>query len=65
MVEIATEVDIPIWNNLIDKLDSIVVWLSTAEMCAFLGWNLLKIKVTQALLCLRLQGQCARIKGLL
>lgn len=40
MVEIATEVDIPIWNNLIDKLDSIVVWLSIAEMCAFLGWNL-------------------------
>lgn len=40
MVEIATEVGIPIWNNLIDKLDSIVVWLSIAEMYAFLGRNL-------------------------
>lgn len=40
MVEIPTEVGIFISNNLIDNLDSIVVWLSIAEMCAFLGWNL-------------------------
>lgn len=40
MVEIATEVGIFVWNNLINKLDSIVLWLSVAELCAFLGWNL-------------------------